>query len=291
MLSKNRVVTRWGLLPVALLALGACQFGPSPETQQKLRDLETVSAQKDSLLLAVAEHARMMSEISAELAAVQVRGKQLEVSTESPLAAARDTMIQKIRYLTARVDESDQRLRDSRRRIQELTSLSDSLRATLEATIDNYERVLETQRETIASLTEQLNNLEVENVRLAAQVDTLEAENTTVYYVIGTKDELLERGIVEKEGGARFLFIFGKRGETLVPTRNLDPGAFTAINKREVTEIALPDADREYRIASRQALEYLATPPDEKGRIAGSLEITAPEEFWSASKFLIIVQG
>ncbi|NIM52492.1 MAG: hypothetical protein GTN62_14270 [Gemmatimonadales bacterium] len=281
-----------GWLPLALLALVGC--GPSEELQQQLQqqlaDLTLVSAQRDSLLQEVADHARHMSEISAELAKVQVEGKALTVTAESPIQAARDSVLQKIKYITTRVNQTEARLRESRRRIRALTRLSDSLRTTLEETIANYESVIATQRETIAQLTEAVTNLKADNVRLAAQVDTLEAEASTVYYVIGTKDELLEQGLVKKEGGARFLFIFGKRGETLVPARDLDPSQFTAIDKREVTEIPLPEPDKTYRVASRQDLAYLETPPDEKGRITGDLRIASPDEFWTASKFLIIVQ-
>lgn len=277
------------LIPLSLAALVAC--GPSEEVQQKLAELETVSAQKDSLLLTVADYGRLVSDISAELAKVEVRGRELAVSTESPLAATRDSMIEKIRYLTERVDQSARQLRASRRRIEELTQLSDSLRTTLETTIANYESVIESQRERIAALTTQVAELETRNAELAAEVDTLTTEANTVYYVVGTKDELLQKGLVQKEGGARFLFIFGKRGETLVPARDLEPSEFTAIDKREVREIPLPEPDEEYTIASRHDLSYLETPPDEKGKIHGSIRIAEPDRFWSTSKFLIIVRG
>jgi hypothetical protein len=55
------------------------------------------------------------------------------------------------------------------------------------------------------------------------------------------------------------LFIFGKRGETLVPARDLDTTQFTQIDIRQVTEIPLPDSSAEYLIASRQNLDGLAS--------------------------------
>src|SRR2546429_6341430 len=36
------------------------------------------------------------------------------------------------------------------------------------------------------------------------------------YYVVGTKDELEQKGIITEEGGARFLFVLWKSGKTLV---------------------------------------------------------------------------
>jgi hypothetical protein len=284
-------------LAAAVVGLASCD--PSQEAQQRIEELTVAAAQKDSVVQELADMARFMSDINAELADVQLEGAQL-VASESPIQASRESVLTKIRFLNERVDESATRLEDSRRRIRGLTRLSDSLRTSMEQTITNYERMLEANRETIASLTGQIGNLREENVRLAATVDTLaaavdtlKAETSTVYYVIGTKDELVERGIVRKEGGARVLFIFGKRGETLVPARELDAADFTPIDKWTVTEIPLPDSTAEYTIASRQNLEFLVTPRDDKGRITGSenILIGTPEAFWMPSRFLIIVQG
>jgi len=290
------MMRRVGTLGIAasaamLAGLLACRRGPSPQEV-------ALMAQKDSLLKEVAEQSRVLSDISAELAKVQVEGRQLEVKVESPRTAVRDSIFARISYVTERLSAAEQRLQESRRRINRLTHLSDSLRATLEATIRNYESTIASQKATIQDLTDQIQKLSAENAQLAtakaALTDTvraLEQENNTVYYVVGTKDELLARGIVQEEGGSRVLFVFGKRGKILVPARHLEPSAFTAIDKRQVTEIPLP-GDGEYRIASRQDVGALATPPDKDGRIRGSvLKIAEPEKFWGTSKFLILVRG
>ncbi len=290
MIGVSRATGAIGL--AALLAgVASCQRGPTPEQL-------ALMAQKDSLVKEVAEQSRVLSDISAELAKVQVEGRQLEVKVESPRTAVRDSIFARISYVTERLTAAEQRLQESRRRINRLAHLSDSLRATLEATIQNYESTIASQKATIQELNDQIQKLSAENAQLAtakaALTDTvraLEQEKNTVYYVVGTKEELLSRGIVQEEGGSRVLFIFGKRGKTLVPARELVPSAFTAIDRRQVTEIPLP-GEGEYRIASRQDLAALATPPDKDGRIRGSvLKIAAPEKFWATSKFLILVRG
>jgi len=276
------------ILAALLVAATAC--GTSAETERKLADLEQASAQRDSLLQEVAVSARLLSDVSAALQKVQVRGRRIRVSSETPLLAQRDSMMQKLRYVVARVSETENRLNESQRRIKTLTSLSDSLRATLDSTVTNLGAILESQKATIVSLTEQVTRLETENVALRDTVANVTERENTVYYIIGTKEQLKEKGIVVEEGGSRVLFILWRTGRTLSPARSLDPSQFTAINKRDVRQIHL-DAAAEYRIASRQDLEYLAT-PTERGKITGasSLEITAPEQFWRNSKFLIIVQ-
>jgi hypothetical protein len=273
---------------LAVATVTAC--GTSAETERKLAELEQASAEKDSLLQEVAMSSRLLSEVSAELARVQVKGR-LRVSSETPLTAQRDTMIQKLRYVVARVGETENRLNESQRRIRSLTTLSDSLRATLDSAVTNLQTLVETQKSTIVALTDQVNTLQTENVALRDTVANVTERENTVYYVIGTKDELKQKGIITEEGGSRVLFVLWRTGRTLNPARELDPSLFHVINKRQVTEIRL-DPAAEYRIASRQDLNQLATPPDPDGKIHGvsSLQIGAPEQFWRNSKFLIIVQ-
>lgn len=268
-----------GALLVA--AAGAC--GTSAETERKLAELEQVNAQKDSLMQEVALSARLLSDISVEIAKVQVRGNRLDVSSETPLTAQRDTMIAKLRYVVTRVGETERQLGQSRSRIRNLTSLSDSLRATLDSTVTNLQTVVETQRSTIEWLTQRVETLTAENLALNDSMNT-------VYYVIGTKDELKERGILVEEGGSRVLFVLWRTGRTLAPARTLDPAHFIATDKRATIEIPLPDTSAEYRIASRQNLDALAT-PRKHGKFTNvpSLQIASPEEFWRNSRFLIIV--
>jgi hypothetical protein len=286
--------TAWiaGLGAAALLgAGGACKQGPTPEMAAELEQLRTAAAERDRLMNDIAENTRMFSEISAELAKVRVPSSRLKTRSESPLRASRDSMMQRLRFITAKVNDSDAKVRESERRINSLTTLSDSLRATLEATIANFDSTLATQRAELAAATEQLGLLQAENVALRDTVAHMSERENTVYYIVGTKDELVERGVIVPEGGSRFLFVFGKRGQTLTPARNLDPSAFTAINKRSTTEIPLPP-EGEYRIVSRQDLQFLATPPNDHGYIEGTnaLRISAPEQFWTASKYLIVVK-
>ena len=278
------------VLAALLVAATAC--GTSAETERKLADLEQASAQRDSLLQEVAVSARLLSDVSAALSKVQVRGRQIRVRGETPLLAQRDSMMQKLRYVVARVAETETRLAENQQRIKSLTSLSDSLRATLDSTATNLGAIIESQRATVAALTEQVTRLETENVALRDTVSTVTERENRVYYIIGTKDDLKAKGIIVEEGGSRVLFVLWRTGSTISPARNLDPSDFTAIDKRQITEIRLPDAAAEYRIASRQDLEFLGTPRTDQGKITGasSLQITAPEQFWRNSKFLIIVQ-
>jgi hypothetical protein len=264
-----------------VFAVAGC--GTSAETERKLAELEQSNAQKDSLMQEVALSSRLLSDINVELAKVQVRSNRLQVSTESPITASRDTMMAKLRYVVLRVRETEKQLNQSRQRIKNLTSLSDSLRSTLDSTVSNLQTVIATQKTTIDWLTERVNTLIDENVALR---DSL----ATGYYVIGTRDELKKKGILKEHGGGRVLFILWRTGRTLQPARDLDPSLFTAIDTRQVTQIPLPDADREYRVASLQDLSYIGEQREHQVYTGvPSLTITSPTDFWRNSKFLVII--
>ena len=157
--------------------------------------------------------------------------------------------------------------------------------------MQNLQGVIDSQKEQIAALTEQVETLTAENVALKDTIENMSTEANTVYYVVGTKDELEQKGIVKEEGGARFLFVLWKSGKTLVPARSLDPSVFTPVDRRHFSQLPLPATDKEYRIVSRQDVGALETPPSGDGTIMGRVKIADSARFWANSKYLIIVEG
>lgn len=264
-------------------AFGLAACGTSAETERKLAELEQVNAQKDSMMQEIAINSRLISDINVELAKARVRNDRLRVSSESPITAQNDTLIARLRYVVARVRETESALTSSRERIKSLTALSDSLRTTLDSTVGNLQSVIAAQKTTIDLLTERVDALTTENVALR---DSL----ATGYYVIGTRDELKKKGILTEQGGGRVLFVLWRTGKTLQPARNLSPRDFTAIDTRQVTQIPLPSAQREYRVASLQDLSYVAE-ERQNDKYTGTpvLTITSPVDFWRTSKFLVII--
>jgi hypothetical protein len=294
------------VLLLGVVAVGVVACGPSAEVERQLAELTAVSAEKDSLLVLAADNAKLMSDISAEVA--RVKAPAATAGSAEGVAVTRETVLADIQQLTARITETEDRLLKSQERVDALakentrlqTAAKDFQRATA-----NFQATIANQKETIAALTTELTTLRETNVRLSTENVTLAQErlvltdtvnamtlrDNTVYFAIGTKDELKARGLIEEEGGSRVLFVFGRRGRTVVPARVLDPTQFTAVDKRQMLEIPLPLPDRAYRIASRQDLSALETQPDEEGRFKGTLRIADPERFWATSKYLILVQS
>jgi hypothetical protein len=207
-----------------------------------------------------------------------------------------------IRSLTSRIQTSEDRLAQSQQRVTVLsreTRTQHTRLTELQKAIVDFQATIGNQKLTIESLTEQVEVLQTRNTELATQntelnsaVDLMTMRENTVYYVVGTKQELLDKGIVAEEGGSRVLFVLGKRGKTLVPGRNLDIMNFNSIDKTEVTSIPLPSLENErFSIVTRQDLAALESQPDEDGRFSGEIRIADPDRFWAAGKVLIVVQS
>jgi hypothetical protein len=288
---------------LALLALSGCDQKTKKENEAlrlQVQQMATISAEKDSLLNMVVDNTQLVTEINNELNKVKdLRTGVVPVtgieSGNVDTIRVQDYLLAKVREVTERVNDAETRLAASQRRVRGLTREGDTLRADItefQATVGRFQAIIDTQKVTILALTDQINDLQTTNVKLVAKtealagtVDTLVTERNMVFYVVGRKDDLVQRGIATEEG-SKFLFFGGK---SLQPARELDATAFTQGDLRELTTITLPDSTKKYKIISRQNLAGLATQPED-GKFRGTIQIADPVVFWGPSRYLIVVQ-
>jgi hypothetical protein len=284
-----------------LLALSTTGCRSRAELSKALSDAKSAEAQKDSLLSEVLETTQFVSDINSELAkakfaALGADGADRGVPGADQDREDRKAALDHIRLVISRLNESESRLTLTENRLKGAKNQNTKLMAQIAAykqTIEDLkgaaeqqEAIIADQKMQIATLAGRVDTLNQEKGVLVENVAQLTAYKNRVYYAIGTKDELLKSGVVTKEG-SKFLFFGGTR---LEPARRPNLDAFTMIDKTQTLSISLPRTDKKYKIISRQNPEYLTGDVTEKGEVKGVLEIAAPEEFWSASKFLILVQ-
>jgi myosin heavy subunit len=292
---------------VLALAVAAAACGPSRQEYQKaVSDAQTASAQKDSVLSEMLETTKLITEINTELAKAKSIGvTPVAKSEEARTAAAeeRAATLSKVRDLVARLNDTENRLSQlqvrSKKHDNELAAQIESYKKQLADLQANYDRqladlgaVIDTQKVQIAGLTKQVDTLSSQNTQLASEravlsdsVGHLTEYTNTVYYAVGTEDELIQKGIAVKEG-SKFLFFGGKH---LVPARELSPDAFTKLDLTKDMQITLPKDGKQYKIVSRQSTDYLSPVPAD-GKITGSIQIASPRQFWAPSKYLIVVE-
>jgi peptidoglycan hydrolase CwlO-like protein len=156
----------------------------------------------------------------------------------------------------------------------------------LEKMIANLNTQLQAKDVEIAELKSKLEKMDIEinELMLASAVkDQKIAEQTdkmnTAYYAYGTAKELKRQGVITKEGG----FIGIGKNEAMM--KDFNKNYFTRIDITQTTSVPL---------AAKKA-KLLTTHPSGSFKFEGpegkveKLVITNPEEFWSASKYLVVI--
>jgi hypothetical protein len=283
---------------VLILAVATMGCTSRANLTKALAESQAAEAQKDSLLTEVLETTQFVSDLNSELAKAKVAA--LAVGEERGVPGAqqdkeeRQATLQRIRQVIDRLNESEAKLTVTETRAKNAKIRNARLLAqitTYKQTIEDLKTAAEQQRaETEAIIADQRSQIALLSQEKGWLIDTvahLTAYKNRVYYAVGTKDELIKNGVVIKEG-SKFLFFGGTR---LEPARRPNLDAFTMIDKTQTLSIPLPRTDKKYKIVSRQSPDFLAGDITEKGEIKGVVEIASPEDFWSASKYLILVQN
>lgn len=264
-----------------------------------------VNEQKDSLVADVLAATQMVTEINADLARVNVLGVSPVSTGDRPLAGKaeeRAVLLGKVREVIARLEAAETQVAAQKKKIGSMSAERTKLLANLESfskTIEELkgaaqqqEALITEQKAQIQTLTLRVDTLTQQTAQLTTEKtavkDTLTRaidESNTVYYAVGTKDELIKRGIVVNEG-TKFL-IFG--GKSVVAARDLKPELFQRLDRRRDTVLTVPEPTKEYKIVTRQSPTYLGKALMSNGRVKGDLHVSSPA-FWDAGKFLILVR-
>jgi hypothetical protein len=260
------------------------------DLQAKNLKLQTEFIQKDSLLN---ELFGSINEIDKNLSGITAREKMI---TEAPVEEkrmdmdVRNKIMDEIILINNIMEENKKRLAVLKDQLRK----SDVNTAALQETIKLLSARLEEKEFEIAGLKEQLVKLNFTIETLNATVDTLRGETAsqsqvisqqdaiigemnTVWYAVGTKKELSDKGIIEKAGG---LFSGAMKMSDMI-----NPDYFTAADLRSLSLITFESSKAELiTIHPEGSYKYL----EENDNIKG-LEILNTREFWKSSRFLVIM--
>ncbi len=280
-------------------SLSAALASASAERDSLQGLMQGTSADKDRALAQVVEASKFADEVDAELR--KVRGLSSKVGVTKSDESGKTEAAAAQRDILDRLTQMRQRLAARQRQVAALLDTLKTMRAdsTAAATLlADLNARLATRDKEIAAFQEEVRALRTQNAQLTADkavltdtVKAMDVRENQVFYVTGSRRQLVADKLVTEEGGSRGLLIV-KLGKTLVPARSLDESRFTRADRREVLTIPLPRSDRPYRIVSRHDVGLLDVAKKEKdGAFRGeSIRITDPAKFWSASRYLIIVE-
>lgn len=155
----------------------------------------------------------------------------------------------------------------------------------LEKMIENLQNTINLKDSEIADLKTKMEGLNIELSNLTTNYQEVESEVAvkteeinTAYYAIGTSKELKEKNVISKEGG--FIGI----GKTTKVKTDFNKEYFTKVNIEQTNSISI----------GAKKMKIITTHPSSSYKIIGEkpvekIEITNAKEFWSASKYLVII--
>jgi len=237
--------------------------------------INEISMIQDSL------NAIVLGDSTAQLLPADLQAERRLMETRGDMALARIAVLKAgIERTKQRIQELDENLQKSGVRIEGLERMVNNLRRSV-ARKEQEVAVLTGERDALQTQVTGLTaEVAVREDSIAAQAEALERrrrELSTVWYVIGTKKELMSSGIAVAKGG-----ILGI-GKTLEPSGQFDPTLFTAIDT---------DHQQVIRIPSRRA-QVLSAQPESSytlQAVEGGLELVIldPQEFRHVKHVLIM---
>lgn len=173
-----------------------------------------------------------------------------------------------------RINSLSKKLKNSNLKLEGLEKMIENLQNTINLK-DSEIAELKTKME---GLNIELSNLTTNYQEVEAEVAVKNEELATAYYAIGTSKELKEKNVISKEGG--FIGI----GKTTKVKEDFNKEYFTKVNIEQTASI---------NIGAKKA-KIITTHPSGSYKIVGEkpvekIEITNAKEFWSASKYCVIV--
>lgn len=295
---------RWVAVLVisAPIVLGACgrRDAARADSLQVLKSrqdslMTKLAAQKDSLTGVVIDADQFIAKVDSQISTVKgLRAKGSKQKVESPIQQQildRKAMLERVDALVKRTKATAAELAEARQNLAQLKGEVDRLNADnaqLRTQSEQEQQMIASLQATIERQTQTINQYAARVDSLNGEMKTLGSKTYRAYYVIGTEKELLAKHVIEREGGANLLI--AHPGRTIQPARALDSTAFTAIDQRDVKEIAVPDTSRRYQVVSRQSLDAADVHERDNASFRGNLKISDAEKFWAPSRYLILVQ-
>jgi myosin heavy subunit len=290
----NRILKFFVILMVGVVMVSCNQ----KQLQQQQDEIALLSNENETLRQQALETETNLNEFFESMA--QIRDNLNEIKVRQNLiteeARDKDQLGQDVRQqinedlamISQLMDDNRRRmaslnrqLRDSNLKIEEFEKLFANLNIEIE------ERNLE-----IAALRDNMSQMNIHNEALAETIDMLEKDSSekqsvieekteqlnTAYFVYGTRRELRDQEIINREGG-----ILGI-GRTTVVNSNLKRDYFTRVDITELETIEVPG----------KKLNLVSVHPDDSYSVEitdeqiSHIVIEDPDKFWSNTRYLVV---
>jgi hypothetical protein len=283
-----------GLL-LLLISGGMLLTGCTKDLEEKVATLEQEKAKLEAEKLTkeqyVEEVMSSINEIQGSLDTIRAREGVISKASsaiEKPGSPQAQTIKQNI---LSDISDIDTYLQENKKKLISLQAKMKKYQfkiESLERMVENLQNTISQKEMEIAYLKEEISAL---NVKVASLETTIRQKDMMIrnkdvqlnraYYVVGTWDELRDKGIIEDQGG--FLWF----GKTTVATKDFDLTKFRPISADSTSAITIDSPSDD--------IEILTTHASTTFELVGNggkqtvLKIKDPATFWEKSKCLVVM--
>lgn len=269
------------------LAFGACQ--------EKKNTMATVPVeQRDSLNRIIEQKENEINDMMATindiedgLREINAAEKRVSVARQGEGANQKQRIQENMAFIQSTMSQNRELVKKLQQQLRESSFKGDQLRRTIEnltlqleekekqlqqlrAELEQKDIHIAEQAERIEGLTQNVNSLVDETTQKQQTINTQDKQLNTAWYVFGTKRELKEQSIL-------------RDGDVLRANFNKD--YFTKIDIRIDKEIKLYSRSAKI-LTSHPASSYTLTQDANRQYV---LRISNPQQFWSTSKYLVVL--
>ena len=288
---KNKLI--FGAITLAFIGFSCSNQEEQRQREQQIRDSfntllsmqtqqsQTLEAQMkdiDENLMKITSNYAELREIAqseAEFSDDMAKHIKIQIEAIADVLAKDKNRIAALQSQIAKTKSNDKDMQDLLARLSELNIKL----AQKSIEITQLSADLESKNVQLDNLADKLKQINQETQTNDVDIAKLEDERYTGYFIVGTKAELKSYGLIDTKGG--FIGI----GKTTTLATNGDVSMMKKIDVRRITEIPL----------TGQRIEILTSHPKTSYALQGSptnpasIVITSTDEFWQASKCLVIL--
>ncbi len=263
------------------------------------KELEALQARYDSVLTlgftkdtTILDYVESFNAIQANLDSIKQAEMLITKSTSSVEGELQPDQKEQINRDINLIYEMLQKNKQTIAELKSKLRKSNAKVTALEQMVDRMTRQIEEKDGQIAQLRDQLEKMNIQIEILNTNVENLASESqaksqtiaekteelNTAYYVVGTKKELRDQKIITVEGG------FAGIGRNKKLKEDFNQDYFTRVDITKLKSIPL----------MKKKASIITTHPSQSYKLYGekvqdSLVIRNAKDFWSASKYLVIV--
>lgn len=281
-----------GIISIATVIYGCGGPDYKSEVERMMKERDSLMTQYDAKDSMINGYMQDIAEIQASIENLTQQEAMINKSDmNNPEASttAKQNILNNVESIKQLIEENKNKLADLQAKIRRsnvkitemekiISGLNDQL-AMRDSSINSLNEKVVALNGTITNMQGEIDNVKAENQVKANEIADKTTKLHTAYYTVGTYKELRDKKVLSKQGG----FLGIGKAKSMVPDFNQN--AFTQIDYTSTKTISINKKDAKL-VSTHPSGTYKIQKANEK---VTSIEITDPENFWKASKYLVVV--